>query len=433
MRYAWDGLRRRPARSAATALGVGLAVALVVLLLALSAGITQSATELAQSSGVDLLAASAPLSASSFPPVPGAHRIDSAMKAADPNVATASPWLIADWVVGNQSLYNESMAAPGGAAVPAGDRPTGTGIVGWIPGANQGIEVPEITSGPGFSATGDPHWANGSYEGPATHEIVLDGALAAVLHVGVGARVWAAASAPTGPAALEGWYANATPFVVVGLSGPFWLIPSALLAFAYLSEVQGVLGGIFVSEDAATVVLIHLTDGSESPNDASRLGQAFPSLTIITVAEILGAVQNVVDLYRTFGALIGAIGFTVAALFTTTVLTMSVDDRSREMALLRALGFSPFWIGQEIASEGLLLAGLGLAVGIPFGALGAIALDGFLSRLVPGLPRGFSFVSFDATGIGLTVLLVIALGSAASVLPILRALRIPVAAELRAP
>ncbi|MGI0151920.1 MAG: ABC transporter permease, partial [Thermoplasmata archaeon] len=212
MRYAWDGLRRRPARSAATALGIGLSVALVVLLLALSSGVTQSAAELAQSSGVDLLATSANTSllASTFPPVVGAHQLPARIEAAVPNVATASPWLIADWVLGNQSLYSRANLSPDGGSVPAGWRPTGTGIVGWIPGDNGGIEVPTVTDGTGFTASGDPHYGNGGYNGPETHEIVLDSALSSVLHAPVGSLLWAAGTTPAGPAQLSGWYANAT-------------------------------------------------------------------------------------------------------------------------------------------------------------------------------------------------------------------------------
>src|SRR5215469_9954467 len=134
-----------------TALGIGLATGLVVMLLALSSGITASSNELAQSSGVDLLATSAntTLSASSFPPFGGAHHISGQMSGVDPNVATASPWLIGQLVFANQSLYAAANASPGGAAVPGGWAPTGSGLVGWIPGANTGIETPTITDGPG--------------------------------------------------------------------------------------------------------------------------------------------------------------------------------------------------------------------------------------------------------------------------------------------
>ncbi|MGI0053484.1 MAG: ABC transporter permease, partial [Thermoplasmata archaeon] len=216
-------------------------------------------------------------------------------------------------------------------------------------------------------------------------------------------------------------------------SGPFWLIPSALLSFAYLSEVQETLGGTNVPQDAASVVLIHLTDPGTPETDRSRLASAFPALTLITVADILGEIQNEVGLYRTFGTLIAAVGIVVAGLFATTVLVMSVDDRAREMALLRALGFSPGWIARELALEGLLLAGFGLAVGAPLGAAGALAMDRFLLRLLPGLPAGFSFISFDPGVQAATLLIVVAVGLGAAALPILRALRIPVAQELRAP
>ncbi|HEV2317898.1 MAG TPA: ABC transporter permease [Thermoplasmata archaeon] len=435
VRYAWDGIRRRRGRSALTALGIGLATALVIVLLALSAGIDSSASELAQSSGVYLLATSAntSLTQSNFPPVASAHALAAEIPRVDPNVATASPWLVADLVFANSSLYARTNDSPDGSGVPAGWAPTGSGIVGWIPGDNSGITVPPIFNGTGFTAPGDPHFANGTFTGPSTHEIVLDQALAGVLRVSVGGELWASAATPSRPAELAGWFANATIFRVVGISGPFWLIPSALLAFGYLSEVQSVLGPGSGVADPASLVLIHLHAPGSATDDQSDLGGAFPGLTFFTLSDILKAVQNVVDVYRTFGTLVGGIGVVVALLFTSTVLVMSVDDRSREIALLRAIGFRPTWIAQEIASEGLLLAALGLAVGAPLGLAGAEAINLFLGRLVAGLPAAFSFVTFDPTVVASSVLLVVAIGLAASVLPIARALRLPIAEELRAP
>jgi putative ABC transport system permease protein len=405
------------------------------MLLSLSAGVTDSAASLANSSGVDLLATSAntTLTQGQFPPIAHAHRLAGSIPAADPNVATASPWLVADLVFANQSLYARSNLSPNGISVPPGWAPTGSGVVGWIPGDNGGLEVPTVTVGPGFPSPGDPLYANGTYSGPATHAIVLDDGLAAVLGVHVGAVVYAAVSAPGSPAGLASWFGQATAFRVVGICGPFWLIPSELLAFGYLSEIQSVLGGTAEPADSASLILIHLHDPGTASTDRSRLAAAFPGLTLFTVSDVLGAVASVVNLYRTFGTLIGAIGVVVAILFATTVLLMSVDDRSRDIALLRALGFSPAWIATEVASEGLMLAGFGAIVGAPLGYLGARGVDGFLRGLLPGLPNGFTFVQFDA-GVVLAALgLVLAIGIAAAALPVLRALRLPVAEELRAP
>ncbi len=431
MRYAWGALRRRPGRTALTSLGIGLAVGVVVLLLAISAGVTLSATQLANSSGVDLIAASAntTITTGSAPPVPHAHQLVQQMPAADPNVAVASPWLVADVVFGNASLW----AAANDSSIPSGWSPTGAGSVGWIPSDNAGIETPTLYQGTGFTLPGDPHYANGTFAGPFTHEVVLDQGLATVLGVGVGSLLWVGASSPVNGSTLGGWYSNATAFRVVGISGPFWLIPSALLAFFYLSELQTVVGGASPSTDYASLVLIHLTDPTTAAQDQTRIEIAFPGLTVFTLADILGEIQSVVNVYRTFGEIIGIIGVVVAALFATTVLQMSVDDRSREFALLRAVGYSRLRVGLTVTEEGLLLAGIGLAIGLPLAYAGAWELNRFLLGLIAGLPTSFSFVSFDLPVLLTGVVVVIAIGLAASLLPAARAMSLPVAEELRAP
>ncbi|MGP8077273.1 MAG: ABC transporter permease [Thermoplasmata archaeon] len=431
MRYAIDAIRRRPGRSALTALGIGLAVGLVVLLLALSAGVQTSATALAYASGVDLIAVSpgSNITSGEFPPLADAHALSKRIPAVDPNVATASPWLIDDLAFGNASLWR----AANHTSVPSGWSYTESGTVGWIPSDNSGIETPTIYQGAGFTAPGDPHYANGSFTGTPTHQIVLDQALAGVLHVGVGGQVWAGATEPPSNASLRTWFQTDSEFRVVGISGPFWLVPSALLGFVYLSELQQLSGGASSSTDYATLLLIHLTDPTQPAADEARIALAIPGLTLYTLGNILGEIQHIVNLYRTFGFLVGAIGIVVAALFTTTVLQMSVDDRSRELALLRAIGSTRATVGLRIVEESLILCGLGLAVGLPIAYVGAVGMNRYLLGLLTGLPAGFSFVSFDSqvilTGIGA----VLVLGLIAAVAPAVRAMGLPVAEELRAP
>lgn len=346
---------------------------------------------------------------------------------------SASPWLIGDLVFGNASLFAAANASPGGAAVPSGWGPTDAGTVGWIPDANGGIDTPPILEGPGFASPGDPHYANGTYTGPRTGEVVLDQGLATALHVSVGDPVWIDPLGVSGPGGLAAWYANATAFRVVGVSEPFWLIPSALLAFVHLSEYQSLLGGTAVQSDTATLLLIHLADPSTATQDQTRVALDFPGLTVFTVGDILGAIASAVDLYRTFGEVVGVIGIVVATLFTTSVLLMSVDDRSREIAVLRALGFSRARIGTLVLEEALLLAGLGAGLGLVGGLIGAAALNRFLSGFVTGLPTGFSFVVFDANVLGTGIAEVLLIGLAASVIPMTRAVTLPVIEELRAP
>ena len=435
MRLALGALRRRPARTVATSLGIGMATGLVVLLLALSAGIQSSATRLAAASGIDLIGASAntTLSSGTFPPLTDAHSLPASLALKDPNVATASPWLVGSLSFANASLYAASNASETAGAVPSGWAPSGAGAVGWIPGDNAGLEVPTLYSGDGFSSPSDPHYANGSFSGPLTNELELDQGLALVLHAKVGDLIWVSDRTASGPAELPTWFANATAFRVVGVTTGFWLFPSELLGFFYLSEMQALVGYLPPGHDYATLVLIHLQDASDPGQDQGRLANAFPALSFFTIGNILTAVQDAVELYRTFGTLVGVLGLVVATLFTTTVLLMSVDDRSRELAVFRAIGFRRARIGLLVVEEGLWLAAFGLLAGLGIGWAGAEALNRFLGALVPGLPSGFTFVSFDAGVIGFGIAEVLVVGLIASIAPAARAMTLPVSEELRAP
>lgn len=434
MRYSTDALRRRPGRTALTALGIGLATALVLVLLSVSTGIETSAYRLATSSGVDLLGTSAntSLSSTSFPPLLGSHGLARGIPASDPNVATASPWLISSLVFANGSLYAASNLSANGSSVPAGWQPASGTSIGWIPTENTGLEVPSLVSGSNLPAAGDPHFANGTYQGRSTGAVVLNSALAQLLHVSPNATIWVSPQSPSGPATLGTWFAHAGSFRVVGVSGPFWFLPSASLGMFYLSELQQLVGGASSTTDYSSLVLIHLTDPTLAAQDQTRLGRAYPAITFFTLGNVLGAIQHVVDLYRTFGTLVGLIGILVATLFTSTVLLMSVEDRSRELALLRAVGYTRGQVGWFVVEEGLVLAALGFAVGLPLGLLGATLLNDFLERLVSGLPSGFSFVAFNGSVLAQGVVEVFLIGLAASLIPLARALRIPVAEELRA-
>jgi putative ABC transport system permease protein len=435
MRYALDALRRRPGRTALTALGIGLATALVLVLLSVSAGIQASSFRLAASSGVDLLGTSANTSltaSSSFPPLTGAHELARDIPADDPNVATASPWFVSSLVFANSSLYAASNESANGTSVPAGWLPASGTAIGWIPGDNAGLEVPSIMAGTNLPFPGDPHYSNGTYDGPATDELVLNAAIAQLLHVAPNGTVWVSVQSPSGPSTLGSWFAHATSFRVVGVSGPFWFLPSAALGMFYLSELQTIVGGATASTDYASLVLIHLVNPTIASQDQARLSTAFPSITFFTLGNVLGAIQHIVELYQTFGTLVGFIGILVATLFTATVLLMSVEDRSRELALLRAVGYSRAQVGSYVVQEGLLLAALGLVAGLPLGYLGATALNDFLARLVVGLPSGFHFVSFNGTVLADGIVEVILIGLVAALIPVARALRIPVAEELRA-
>jgi putative ABC transport system permease protein len=123
-----------------------------------------------------------------------------------------------------------------------------------------------------------------------------------------------------------------------------------------------------------------------------------------------------------FVGTIMAIGATLGAVNS---LYAMVDSRRRELATLRAIGFSPAAIVVSILCESVLLA-------VP-GALLGCALAWVLFNGLSASPFGFSFqltvtLGLAVTGIGWAL----AMGLVGGLPPALRAARVPVTEALRA-
>jgi len=108
----------------------------------------------------------------------------------------------------------------------------------------------------------------------------------------------------------------------------------------------------------------------------------------------------------------------IAIIGVGNTLSLSVIERTRESALLRALGFTKRQLQQSLAIEGVVLASIGTFIGIVlgtgFGWIGAATVVGDAWPLSLAFPLG---------RIGLVVAVAIVCGLMASILPARRAVR----------
>ncbi len=84
----------------------------------------------------------------------------------------------------------------------------------------------------------------------------------------------------------------------------------------------------------------------------------------------------------------------LAAVGLYVVIAQSVGQRTRELGIRVALGAAPDGISRLVIRQGMTLAAVGMAIGIP----AALALDGVMGRLLPGL-NGRDPASFAAIAI----------------------------------
>ncbi|MBV9384195.1 MAG: FtsX-like permease family protein, partial [Streptosporangiaceae bacterium] len=151
-----------------------------------------------------------------------------------------------------------------------------------------------------------------------------------------------------------------------------------------------------------------------------------PLLVVFTQADykanLAGRVNQVLAL---FGTLLG-LAVLIALFGISNTLTLSVIERTRESALLRALGLTRGQLRRMLLTEALLMALLAVALGIGLGAVfGWAIVHAFINSA-----GGEGVVSIPYAQIALYVVIGVCAALAAAVFPARRAARTSVVAAM---
>lgn len=141
-----------------------------------------------------------------------------------------------------------------------------------------------------------------------------------------------------------------------------------------------------------------------------------------TLEDQLGAVTAVID-----GIVLVLNGFAVIALIAAGIgivntLFMAVQERTREVGLMKAMGLSSSRVFSLFSIEAVVIGLVGSALGV-LGAIGVGQLvNGVSGDLLADLP-GLTLIAFDPVSVATVVLSVMAIAFLAGTLPALRAAR----------
>jgi putative ABC transport system permease protein len=140
-----------------------------------------------------------------------------------------------------------------------------------------------------------------------------------------------------------------------------------------------------------------------------------------TVEDQIGAFKSVID-----AIILVLNGFAVIALIAAgfgivNTLLMSVQERTREIGLMKAMGMGGGRVFILFSLEAVFIGFLGSAIGVAAGMLAGTVINGALSgSLLAELP-GLSLVAFDPLAVGTIVLVVMGIAFLAGTIPALRA------------
>ena len=183
------------------------------------------------------------------------------------------------------------------------------------------------------------------------------------------------------------------------------------------------------TDDPAAFLIGRLAPGTPAKPVVARWRALHPETDIYEVSEMLSQVRGQLSYFQQFSLILGTVSLLVTFLLVLTLLTLSVNERQGEIAILRALGLRAERVVALVLVEGFALAVLALGPGLVLGALASRGLDAILTAS-PGIPTGLSFFVFTPGALARTVVLVVVTATLAGVYPAWLASRTNVALTL---
>lgn len=178
--------------------------------------------------------------------------------------------------------------------------------------------------------------------------------------------------------------------------------------------VDSSVGEQIVSSTAPTSVWVKVTDLDDAGSTVNEIRDAVSATSVgVTGAAVERAtMQQAIDTILAVVVGLLAIAVVIALIGVANTLSLSVLERRRESATLRAIGLSKKQLRSTLAQEGMLIAGvgavLGVVLGLLYGWVGSMTVLGGFADVSLTVPFGT---------LGLVVLVAVAAGLLASVVP----------------
>jgi len=185
-----------------------------------------------------------------------------------------------------------------------------------------------------------------------------------------------------------------------------------------------------VVKDRASLFMIRVRNGADPDRVRDWIETYIPTVSAISVATAIAQVDQRLSYFRQLAIILGAVSLFVGFLLVTTLVTVSVNERSGEIAVMRAIGISRTHVIQQIVIEGVVISVAGALLGLGLGLGTARYLNSILSAF-PGLPMAIDFFLFQPQAAWSALGLLVASGIAAGIYPAWRAGSLPISATLR--
>lgn len=221
------------------------------------------------------------------------------------------------------------------------------------------------------------------------------------------------------PHTIEATVVGVTEAALASPTGSSILINTSLSDALFDAQSTGIPADEADRYSSATVWFD--PDATEEEIDALKERLADAGFTGTTIADQLGTITTVIDGIVLVLNAFAIIALLAAAFGIVNTLYMSVQERTREIGLMKAMGMGSGKVFGLFSLEATFIGFLGSAIGAVIAIAVGSALSSVLSEtLLSDLP-GLTLIAFDPASIAAIILLVMAIAFLAGTLPAARA------------
>lgn len=188
--------------------------------------------------------------------------------------------------------------------------------------------------------------------------------------------------------------------------------------FVPLAEAQR----IFKKQGMLTTIAVKVEDLSRISQVSEEM-EKIPDIQVVTMTQIMGTIMNLAGSARSLLLTVIAIALIISAFGIINTLLMSVNERTREFGMMKAIGASGLDIGKMVLAETVFITLAGGLIGTAAAIVGSSLIESFVKGMLPYAPQG-TMVSLSPELIGFALAFSVALGLVCGLYPAFKSSRL---------
>jgi putative ABC transport system permease protein len=181
--------------------------------------------------------------------------------------------------------------------------------------------------------------------------------------------------------------------------------------FFPLAEAQRVFG----KEGKITTIAVKVRDVSRIYAVSEEM-EKIPDIQVVTMTQVMGTIMNLAGSARSLLLTVIVVALIISAFGIINTLLMSVNERTREFGMMKAIGASGTDIGKMVLAETVVITISGGMLGTVAALAGSKVIEGFVKGMLPYSPRG-SFISFSPELVAFALAFSVILGLVCGIYP----------------